>query len=42
MERMDLAVPSPLLESVEQFEETEGYDNRSQAARELLRRGLDQ
>jgi len=41
MERMDMLVPTPLREQVEEYQESEGYDNRSQAARSLIRKGLD-
>lgn len=40
MEKIDVMVPPPLTRSIEQFREEEGYENRSQAIRELLRRGL--
>ena len=33
-------VPPPMKDDVEEFQEKRGYDNRAQAIRELLRRGL--
>lgn len=41
MQRLMVSVPPPLKENIELFEEEWGFDNRSQAMRELLRRGLD-
>lgn len=35
-------VPPPLVEEIESFRAREGFENQSQALRELLRRGLRQ
>lgn len=41
MERLEAHVPPPMKRSIKDFEEREGYENQSQAVRELLRRGLN-
>jgi len=41
MEDISVKVPPPLLEKVDEHEEREGYDNQSQAVRDLLRKGYD-
>lgn len=40
MNRLVAMVPPPLEADIEQFQVEKGYENKSQAARELLRRGL--
>lgn len=40
MERIEAMVPPPLVDSIDSFQEKEGFENRSQAIRALLRRGL--
>jgi metal-responsive CopG/Arc/MetJ family transcriptional regulator len=41
MERVEAMVPPPLYDDVEDFKEQNGFENRSQAIRAILRRGLD-
>lgn len=41
MENLPAKVPEELLEDVEEFAETEHDGNRSEAVRDLLRRGLE-
>jgi len=41
MERIEAMVPPPLYEDLEEHREERGYENRSQAIRSLLRRGLE-
>lgn len=41
MERLEVYVPPPMAETVEEHQQQNGFDNRSQAIRDLLRRGLD-
>lgn len=40
MEKIEAMVPPPLRRGVENFRDREGFENDSQAVRELLRRGL--
>jgi metal-responsive CopG/Arc/MetJ family transcriptional regulator len=42
MERIEAMVPPPLKQNLEEYREEMGFENRSQAIRALLRRGLDQ
>lgn len=42
MERIEAMVPPPLKQDLEQYRKKHGFENRSQAIRALLRRGLDQ
>lgn len=42
MERIQAMVPPPVKSGIEEYQESKGFDNRSQAIRDLLRRGLDQ
>lgn len=41
MERIEAYVPPPLEQEIEQHREEQGFENRSQAIRSLLRRGLE-
>ena len=41
MDRIGVKVPPPLADDIETFQEREGFENKSQAIRELLRRGLN-
>lgn len=41
MERIEAMVPPPMEKNIETFQEREGFENKSQAIRELLRRGLN-
>lgn len=40
MQTIAISCPPPLIRDVNEFKEREGYENQSQAARELLRRSL--
>jgi len=40
MNRIEAMVPPPLKEGIEQYREENGFENRSQAIRSLLREGL--
>ena len=42
MERIEAMVPPPLKQNLEEYREEHGFENRSQAIRALLRRGLEQ
>ena len=41
MKRLAANVPPPVYDDVEQFMQERGYENKSQAVRALIRRGLD-
>jgi metal-responsive CopG/Arc/MetJ family transcriptional regulator len=41
MERVEAMVPPPLYEDVEEYKQAEGFNNRSQAIRWLLKQGLE-
>lgn len=41
MERIEAMVPPPLRENIDEYQREEGFENRSQAIRALLRRGLE-
>lgn len=40
MERVEAYVPPPIEEGIEEHKENHGFENRSQAIRDLLRRGM--
>lgn len=40
MERLEAHVPPPMKRDIKRFQQREGYENQSQAIRELIRRGL--
>jgi len=42
MDRIEAMVPPPLDEGIEQYREQQGFENKSQAIRALLRRGLEE
>ena len=41
MQRVEAYVPPPIEEGIEDHRKENGFENRSQAIRDLLRRGLD-
>jgi Arc/MetJ-type ribon-helix-helix transcriptional regulator len=41
MDRVEAYVPPPLEEGIENHRESNGFENRSQAIRDLLRQGLE-
>lgn len=41
MERVEAYVPPPIRNGIEEHRQEHGFENRSQAIRDLLRRGLD-
>lgn len=42
MERIEAMVPPPLQQDIKRYCDRRGYENKSQAIRELLRQGLNQ
>jgi len=40
-EQVSLRVPESVLREIERVEEERGYDNRTEACREVLRKGID-
>ncbi|WP_268869912.1 hypothetical protein [Halosimplex carlsbadense] len=42
MERIEAMVPPPLNDGIEEYRENQGFENKSQAIRALLRKGLEQ
>jgi len=41
MNRLEAYVPPPLDHDIERYQEENGFENKSQAIRAILRRGLD-
>jgi len=41
MERIEAMVPPPLEDGIENHQKENGFENKSQAIRDLLRRGMD-
>lgn len=41
MERIEAMVPPPLEENISEYQQKNGFENKSQAIRSLLRRGLE-
>lgn len=41
MERVEAYVPPPIEQGIEKHRQKHGFENRSQAIRDLLRRGID-
>lgn len=41
MERVEVYVPPPVAQGIEEYQDSHGFENRSQATRNLLRQALE-